>query len=339
MDSKHRLAVRFTHRTKHALKFMKSKFIYAPEYDFSLFGIEKLHPFDGKKYSKAWQMLSNEIGTELNNAWIRPRSPISDEELLIVHQQQYLSSLSSSKIIAQILEISAAKFLPSSILQKRFVNPARCAVTGTVEATKAAISGNCMAMNVGGGFHHAFPDHGEGFSFFADAALSIVCCRKEKILSKEDNIVMIDLDAHRGNGFEYIFANDASVHMFDMYNFQVYPGLHNGDPDEFPFIIPLKAKCNTDRYLNTLTNELPKFLSSVSSPKLAFYNAGTDILSNDPLGGLNVEYSGVVERDKYVLDELAKRNIPTVIMTSGGYTKQSFELIAQMATQVFLLGK
>jgi len=317
---------------------MSSKFIYAPEYDFTLFGFEKLHPFDGKKYSKAWQILSNDLGTELNNVWVRPQDPISDEELLIVHQQQYLSSLSSSKTIAQVLEIAAAKFLPNNILQKRFVNPARYAVRGTLEATKAAISNNCMAMNIGGGFHHAFSDHGEGFSFFADAALSINYCRAEEILSKDDNVVMVDLDAHRGNGFEYIFANDASVHMFDMYNFQVYPGLRNDDPDEFPFIIPLKAKSNTDRYLNTLTNELPNFLNGVNNPKLAFYNAGTDILANDPLGGLSVQYSGVVERDKFVLEELAKRNIPTVIMASGGYTKQSFQLIAQMAQHVFMLG-
>lgn len=317
---------------------MNSNFFYTPEYDFSLFGIERLHPFDGKKYSKAWQLLTNDVGKELGDVWVNPEKPIDDDDLQIVHQQQYLSSLHSSKTIAQVLEIRAAKYLPNKLLQKRFINPARYAVTGTIQATKAAISSHCIGMNIGGGFHHAFPDHGEGFSFFADAALSINYCRAKNLFNNDDNIVMIDLDAHRGNGFEHIYANDASVHIFDMYNFQVYPGLHSGDPDEFPFFIPLKAQSNTDRYLNILTNDLPSFLNNVKNPRLAFYNAGTDILEHDTLGGLNVQYSGVIERDKFVLEELTKRDIPTVIMTSGGYSQQSFKLIAEMAKHVFSLG-
>ncbi len=83
-----------------------------------------------------------------------------------------------------------------------------------------AIKGG-IAINFGGGFHHAFPAHGEGLCFFSDAALSILSCRAHGLLKQNDPIIMIDLDAHRGNGFEYIFRNDPFVHIFDMYNFQM----------------------------------------------------------------------------------------------------------------------
>jgi histone deacetylase 11 len=147
-------------------------------------------------------------------------------------------------------------------------------------------------------------------------------------------IIMIDLNANRGNGFQHIFASDLSVKIFNIYNFQVYPGLHPGDPNDYPYLIPLKAKVDTSRYLTTLTSELPEFLKEKTEPKLAFYNAGTDILESDPLGGLSVDYAPVLERDRFVMEEVTKRIIPTVIMTTGGYTKQSFELVAELAKQM-----
>ncbi|MDH5326467.1 MAG: histone deacetylase [Gammaproteobacteria bacterium] len=321
---------------------MPNKFIFSKKYDFSLLGFDKLHPFDGKKYSKAWNLLQADYGSnlkselrtelrrELSKALIEPTEPIAPEQLLSIHTQQYLDSLSSSKVIAQVLEVGAVSYLPNKILQNSFLKPARLAVSGTVEAATQALTHDCIAVNIGGGFHHAFPDHGEGFSFFADAALSIEHCRSKGLISATDNILMIDLDAHRGNGFEFIYAKDPRVHMLDMYNFQVYPGIHPGEPKDFPYLIPLKAYSNTDHYLNTLQQHLPEFLNSVEKPKLAFYNAGTDILDQDPLGGLRVSYDGVVERDQTVLKALHDRKIPTVVMTSGGYSKDSYKLIADM---------
>ena len=142
---------------------------------------------------------------------------------------------------------------------------------------------------------------------------------------------MIDLDAHRGNGFESFYTDDPNVRMFDMYNMQIYPGLHPGDPDEFPFLIPMRSNLGADEYLNTLTSELPEFLAANADARLAFFNAGTDILATDRLGGLNVEYQAVQERDRFVVDQLRSRNIPTVILTSGGYSSESYRLIADLA--------
>ena len=94
-----------------------------------------------------------------------------------------------------------------------------------------------------------------------------------------------------------------------------------------------------ETYLNILETDLVKFLDENTNAKLVFYNAGNDILESDPLGGLNVSYSGVVKRDKFVIEQLRKRNIPTVVMTSGDYTTESHKLIAELAKIVVESGR
>lgn len=313
---------------------MDPRFIYSEKYDFPFPGLNTLHPFDTRKYSKAWNHFNDEVGEVVQSLWIEPKEQITEIELLTIHNQEYLASLKNSSTIAQVIEVWPAKFIPNKILQSRLLNPIRLAAAGTLIATQEALKGKSIAMNFGGGYHHAFPDHGEGFSFFADAAIAINQAREHGLLDQNDKVLMIDLDAHRGNGFDAITCNDTRVEMFDMYNFQVYPGHHGGDPDEYPYIVPIKYGSNDDFYLGILKDELPPFLDAFSEAKLVIYNAGTDILDTDPLGGLKVSFQGVVERDRFVLEEITKRNIPSVIVTSGGYTSQSYKLVAELAKMV-----
>jgi acetoin utilization deacetylase AcuC-like enzyme len=99
--------------------------------------------------------------------------------------------------------------------------------------------------------------------------------------------------------------------------------------------IPLKARTADDAYLATVREDLPSFLASMPrKPALAIYNAGTDVLAGDPVGRLSVSVEGVVARDAMVLDTLSGQGIPTVIVTSGGYSSNSYELIAQLAHRV-----
>jgi len=305
-------------------------FVYSEKYDFPIPGVGKLHPFDARKYSKAWKLLADEIGDALQSLWIEPKEQIAEKLLLTIHHQEYLASLKSSRTIAKVIEVWPAKFIPNSVLQSRLLNPIRLAAAGTLIATQEALNNHSITMNFGGGYHHAFPDHGEGFSFYADAAIAIKQARELGLLAENDKVLMIDLDAHRGNGFDAITCDDPRVEMFDMYNFQVYPGHHGGDPDEFPYIVPIKYGSKDDFYLSILTDELPAFLNAFPETKLVIYNAGTDILDTDPLGGLKVSFQGVVERDRFVLDEISKRNLPSVIVTSGGYTAQSYKLVAEL---------
>jgi histone deacetylase 11 len=197
-------------------------------------------------------------------------------------------------------------------------------------ATACALAGE-SAMSFGGGFHHAFRDRGEGFCLFADVALAIAVHRASGRLGRDERVAVIDLDAHRGNGFEALVAGDARVSVLDIFNFQVYPGLADVDIENEPFMIPVHARTNDQTYLGNLGEALPRFLDAAGPIRLAFYNAGTDILAGDRLGRLAVSPQGVVARDRMVIDSLAARDIPTVVTTSGGYGEASHELIAKLA--------
>ncbi len=256
-----------------------------------------------------------------------PGEEASREELLSVHTAAYLDSLSNSEVIARAVEVSPLRFLPASLLERAILRPMRFATQGTVQAVETALQGNSV-FNLGGGFHHAFADHGEGFCIYADAAIALAIARGKGALRSTDEVLIIDLDAHRGNGTEEIFKADPRIHFFDMYNFQVYPGYSDV---EDPYIDPVPAHLDGKFYLERLRDALPDFLASVKMSKLAIYNAGTDILTGDPLGRLNVSYAEVAERDRYVIDSIAALGVPLVVLTSGGYTKRSAGLIAGSA--------
>lgn len=317
---------------------MKTRLVYSPHYDFSLMGLEKLHPFDPKKFSKTWQLLYKKFGRKLNHQTTFVNTPVTNQELLLIHSEAYLQSLKQNKVIADILDIPLVAFIPHYFLQKGIITPAKYATAGTIIATQQALDG-AMVFNLGGGFHHAFADHGEGFCFFSDAALALKIATNNHLIGLDDTVVMIDLDAHRGNGFaslqqQRMAHNKSAMGIFDLYNMQAYPGLQDDPEGEFPFVIPLRAGLGSDEYLALLKTELQEFLKTYSGAKLAFYNAGTDILATDKLGGLNVNYDAIIARDKFVIDQLHARKIPTVVMTSGGYSPYSYQLIAELASYI-----
>ena len=317
---------------------MNAALVYSPDYDISLPGLDWLHPFDGRKFSRAWARLSELSHRACEQALLRPQAPIGTEDLLRVHSRDYLDSLSSSSVVAKALEVGPLAWLPSSMVQRRILGPMRMACAGTLLAMRHALQQQAVAMNLGGGFHHAFRDHGEGFCLYADVAAALATVRAEGLLPPHDPVAIVDLDAHRGNGVWDLCGSDPSVHVLDLYNAQVYPGLFPGSIEEFPFQIPLKARTSDDAYLATLREELPSFLASMPrKPALAIYNAGTDVLAGDPVGRLAVSEEGVVARDAMVLDTLSSQGIPTVIVTSGGYSSKSHELIAQLAHRVMQL--
>lgn len=322
---------------------MKTRLVYSPQYNFSMLGLEKLHPFDATKFSKVWQQLQKRFGHKLNHQTTFVNKPVTNQELLLVHTEEYLQSLKQNKVIADVLDIPLVAWLPHYLLQKGLVTPARYATAGTIIATQQALDG-AIVFNLGGGFHHAFSDHGEGFCFFADAALALKIATNNQLIASNDTVIMIDLDAHRGNGFAS-FQQDRQGHVkntvgiFDLYNMHAYPGPKNDPEEKFPFVIPLRAGMGSAEYLDLLKSELPEFLETYSGAKLAFYNAGTDILATDRLGGLNVNYDSIIARDKFVIDMLHARNISTVIMTSGGYSAYSHQLVAELAAYVLTLNR
>jgi len=308
--------------------------VYSPRYDFSMLGLERLHPFDARKFSRAWALLRERLGSELDRCWVEPEGPAPDAALRRVHGVEYLESLQRSAVVAEILELAALRLLPSAVLQRGLLTPMRVAVAGTTLAAARALAGDTIAMNLGGGFHHAFADHGEGFCVYADVAIAIAELRAAGALAASDVVGVIDLDAHRGNGFWSFAQADPAIAVLDLYNFQRYPGPFDGDDEAFPFQIPLRAGMRDEAYLEIVAAALPPFLDSLGSPRLVVYNAGTDIVDGDPIGGLAVSPGGVLRRDRMVIAALAERSIPGLIVTSGGYTDRSHALIAELALLV-----
>jgi len=306
---------------------MKPKLVYTPEYNISLWGIEKLHVFDSCKYGRAWEKLENTFGiSKLNDLTIKPTHPVENTLLSSVHSEDYLELLSSSRHIMKVLHMPLMGwFLPIGVLEKHVLKPMRMAVTGTVIAAEQALD-HGAAANFSGGYHHASRDNGGGFCIYSDIAIAISKLKLANKITNNDQIIIIDLDAHQGNGLERIFYEDNNVHFLDMYNQNAYPN------DKFAkkridCDIPLSSGALDDEYLYKLRKYLPAFLQKIHKPKIAFYNAGTDIYEGDRLGGLRISEQGIFERDKFVFDSLANANIPWVMVPSGGYSKMSHQFI------------
>lgn len=304
------------------------KIVYSPHYNITFFGIERMHPFDSRKYGRAWAVLKKEFGPKLSNHHVRVKRPIPEKELLAVHTPAYLTSLRSSMTLASALEIPPLRFLPAWLARWRVLRPMRWAVQGSIQAASCAMEFG-QAVNLSGGYHHAKPNQGEGFCLFSDVAMIVHRLRAEQRLLPTDPVAYIDLDAHQGNGVCHQFRDDPLVRIFDMYNRDIYPRNDFEARKRIDCNIPLGFNCTGAEYLRLLRGRLPQFLDGWSErPRLCIYNAGTDPYVHDQLGGLCLSGDDILERDLFVFEEVAARKIPVVMLLSGGYSRESFRLVA-----------
>lgn len=260
---------------------------------------------------------------------------MSDADLSTFHEALYLRRLNDSAFLAGVLEIPALRRVPAWLIDWRILRPMRWAAMGTAIGAREAIK-HGLAVNLGGGYHHASPERGHGFCVYADVGLAIHDLRRGGLLGGEDRIVHIDLDAHQGDGVCRTFAHDSKVFLYDQYNRNVFPqdtvARRRIDCD-----VALDRGCGDTEYLAALEERLPSFLDGVARSgalKLAIYNAGTDVLVGDRLGGLSVSSAGILKRDRFVLQQLVDRKIPTLVLLSGGYSLQSHVLVARMVMEL-----
>lgn len=303
---------------------------YSPEYNLGLSGIEQLHPFDTGKSGWALERLRSQIGTDVVDAHlVQVVHEASEVELRLAHSKAYLESLSTSAEIANILEFPILQRLPWAMVNEKVLRPMRLAVRGTIDAAQAALSGG-LAVNLSGGFHHACHDRGGGFCIYSDVVVAIRSLQQRALLKERDPILYIDVDAHQANGVERLCMHYrlGSVFILDMYCAGIYPddGVAAARID-LSAALPLGASDHF--YLDTLEQLLPRAIAT-AGPALAIYNAGTDILTGDPLGGLDVSAAGVTARDRFVIESCRASGIPLLIVPSGGYTPESHRLIADM---------
>ncbi len=241
----------------------------------------------------------------------RPR-PASLDRLRLVHTRAYLESLEAPDALTPIV---GEALRPE--LHDAFLAGSRAMVGGTLRATKLALRRGVVAVNLGGGFHHAFADRGHGFSCFHDVAVAI---RTWRARGYQAPILVIDLDVHDGDGTRALFADDPSVHTFSLHNRTLLAEGAVADT-----CLALGPEVDDATLLAAVKAHLPPVIGRVQ-PGLVFYLAGSDGHRHDRLGDWRLSHDGLVARDRLVLGYLRNRPdpIPTVYLLAGGYGRHAW---------------
>ncbi|HEY7896126.1 MAG TPA: histone deacetylase [Gemmatimonadaceae bacterium] len=230
------------------------------------------------------------------------RAPVEDVRL--VHTERYVNAIDAGDLDAAAARRLGFPWSPA------LVERSYRSVGGTLAATESALE-HGIAINLSGGTHHAFADHGEGFCVFNDVAIAIRALQRRARVTRA---LVIDLDVHQGNGTNAIFAGDERVYTFSMHGAKNYP-FHR-----VPGCVDIEMPDGTDDdlYLDTLSHALPHALRSARAA-LAVYLAGADILAGDRLGRLGLTLAGMARRDALVLDACREVGLPVAIVLGGGY--------------------
>ncbi|XP_055473478.1 histone deacetylase 11 isoform X2 [Meriones unguiculatus] len=294
-------------------------------------GLEKLHPFDAGKWGKVINFLKEE--KLLSDGMLVEAREASEEDLLVVHTRRYLNELKWSFVVATITEIPPVIFLPNFLVQRKVLRPLRTQTGGTIMAGKLAVERG-WAINVGGGFHHCSSDRGGGFCAYADITLAI-----KFLFERVEGIsraTIIDLDAHQGNGHERDFMGDRRVYIMDVYNRHIYPG-DRFAKEAIRRKVELEWGTEDEEYLEKVERNVRRSLQE-HLPDVVVYNAGTDVLEGDRLGGLSISPAGIVKRDEVVFRVVRAHDIPILMVTSGGYQKRTARIIADSILNLHDLG-
>jgi len=235
-----------------------------------------------------------------------------EEQILRVHTFEYWDKLKSLKLSnREIRKIG----LP---ITKQSLNRARNSVAGTIYASYQALRGG-LGINLAGGTHHAYAEHGEGFCALNDIAVAAADLLHHK---KVSNILVVDLDVHQGNGTAKIFESDERVFTFSMHGESNYPLKKEcSDLD-----IALPAGTDNNEYLEKLSGTLPDLINDIK-PSFIYYQSGVDIMDSDRLGKLSLTKEGVKKRDELVIDQAHLNQVPLVITMGGGYSERLSELV------------
>lgn len=203
------------------------------------------------------------------------------------------------------------------------VTRTRTAVAGTLLTCELALE-HGLACNTAGGTHHAHHAFGSGFCIFNDLAVSAKTLVNQ---GKIDQVLIIDLDVHHGDGTATLFANEQRVFTFSMHCEKNFPA--KKPPSDLD--VPLPKGVGDQQYLDTLQQHLPQLLEQVE-PDLVIYDAGVDVHRDDRLGHLDLTDQGLYDRDRYVIEQCRSHRIPTACVIGGGYDQDHNKLANRHAT-------
>jgi acetoin utilization deacetylase AcuC-like enzyme len=285
------------------------KVFYSPQYEVALPG----HIWPTSKYRLIAERLPQPCVTSFAEAtW---------DDLALVHTREYLDKLRDGRLTAE--EIATLELPWHSGLAAAF----RLMVGGTAAAARAALEDG-QAAHLGGGLHHAFANHGEGFCPLNDVAVAVRVAQQ-----RIQRAAIVDLDVHHGNGTAMIFEGDETVFTFSMHQQHNYPLFKpRGDLD-----IGLEDGAGDDRYLSALSDALPRVFDG--GPELVVYLAGADPYELDRLGGLALTKAGLAERDRVIVAAARRAGVPLATVLAGGYAADIADTVAiHVNTMTAMLG-
>jgi acetoin utilization deacetylase AcuC-like enzyme len=293
------------------------------------------HVFPAEKYRRIRDRLIS-TGVADTSDFLEPQ-PATDQDILLVHKPEYVHKLKTGTLSPrEELELE----VPFS---RELVNAFWLAAGGSILAARQCLKDK-VCINIGGGFHHAFPDHGEGFCMINDVAVAI------RRLQRDDKIrtaMTVDCDVHQGNGTAAIFAGTRTAsallpsssvstveqpvgmprgkmrgaHAGDVFTISLHQ--HSNYPAHKPpssIDVDLPDGTGDDDYLAWLDNALSSGLRQFE-PDLLCYIAGADPYREDQLGGLKLTIDGLKKRDELVFRVARARDIPVMVTYAGGYAR------------------
>lgn len=269
------------------------------------------HRFPMEKYARVRDAVVAEGIVPAERVLVPERARV--EDLVLAHAPRYVTRFTEG--LLDDAEVRRLGFPWSPALVER----AYRSVGGTVAAARAALE-HGVAVNLAGGTHHAFADHGEGFCAFNDVAVAALALLRDR---RATRVAIVDLDVHQGNGTHAIFAGDARVFTFSMHGARNYPFQRvPGSLD-----IELADGTGDAAYLGALGSALPGVLRA-ARPDIVFYLAGADPHEGDRLGRLALTLDGLARRDAIVLDTCREVGIPVAVVIAGGYGRDIAHTVA-----------
>ena len=299
--------------------------IYRDEYNIDDLPFSDIHRYSPKR----WKSVKDALRLTNESRLVSPNEASRDVDLPWIHTDAYLTKLDSEAgLIAKIIGVPQVATLNIHELRYKLLKPFKYQTGGSVLAGKLAMERG-WAINLGGGFHHAHRETGAGFCFYADVTLTVnflLAHYPERVRK----VMIIDLDAHQGNGVARDFAKRDDVYILDIFNQWAYPffdqeafygavksgrGITNASRDDF-----------SDRlYLRYVKENLEYSLTNFN-PDFVIYIAGTALLKYDVIGGnMNISKDGIIKRDEIVFKRIVQEEkIPIAMLMAGGLNESVF---------------
>ncbi len=274
------------------------KLVYHDGYDLNLGS----HVFPSHKYRLIRERLLSD-GFATPEDFLEPEAA-ADEDLMLVHQRGWVQRLKHGTL--DYLELLKLE-IPYS---QKMVTAFWLAAGGTILAARHALNDG-IGFNIGGGFHHAFSGHGEGFCAIHDVGVAIRKLQQEQLIERA---MVVDCDVHDGNGTAGIFAGDPTVFTLSIHQLHNYPSIK--PPSNID--IDLEDGVGDEEYLEKLDAGVRKGFAEFQ-PQLVAYVAGADPYREDQLGGLSLTIDGLKRRDQLVFDLSRENGAAVVVTLAGGY--------------------